>query len=122
MQFHSCVNNEMGFRAMVSISFLSPDGSVHTVDGEFGEKLMKVAKRNGVPGIVGACGGNLECATCHVMVPEEHRDAFPPVSEDEEVMLAETAHPREENSRLSCQILVSEALEGATVVVAPYQR
>jgi 2Fe-2S ferredoxin len=107
---------------MTSVSFISPDGSVHTLDAPTGDQLMKIAKRNGVPGIVGACGGNLQCATCHVIVPSEHLAKLSPPAEDEQLKLAETAYPREENSRLCCQIIASDALDGLSVVVAPYQR
>jgi len=107
---------------MASVSFTSPDGSVITIEAADGEKLMKVAKQNGVPGIVGACGGNLQCATCHVIVPSEHLAKLSPPEADEQLKLAETAYPREENSRLSCQIIISDALDGLSVVVAPNQR
>lgn len=107
---------------MASITFTSPDGSVTTVEAPNGEKVMKVAKQHGVAGIVGACGGNLFCATCHVLVDEGQGDKVGLPGPDEDLMLDETAHPRQENSRLSCQIVVSDALDGLRLTVAPVQR
>lgn len=107
---------------MAHISFTSPDGTSTTVDAPDGEKVMKVAKQNGILGIVGACGGNLQCATCHVLVDEGHEEKVGRPSPAEDLKLNETAHPRQANSRLSCQILVSDELDGLCLTVAPVQR
>lgn len=107
---------------MASISFTSPDGSSTTIDAPNGEKVMKVAKQNGVPGIVGACGGNLQCATCHVLVDEGHMDKVGMPGDSEDLKLEETAYPRQENSRLCCQIIVSDEIDKLALTVAPYQR
>lgn len=107
---------------MPSISFTSPDGSSTRVEAANGEKLMKVAKENGIAGIVGACGGHMECATCHVIVDEQHVGVVGSPSEDEDAMLDSTAYPRQTHSRLSCQIIVSDELDGISVTIAPFQR
>lgn len=107
---------------MSDVTFQSPDGSVTTLAAENGQKLMKVAKANGVPGIVGACGGHMECATCHVIVDDEFVEKVGGPSDQEDAMLDEAAYPRQPHSRLSCQIIVSEELAGLRVTVAPYQR
>lgn len=107
---------------MADITFKSPDGSTTTLAADNGEKLMKVAKANGVPGIVGACGGHMECATCHVIVDEDFVGQVGAPSDQENAMLDEAAYPRQPHSRLSCQIIVSDELDGLGVTVAPYQR
>lgn len=107
---------------MATITFTSPDGSTTSIDAVNGQKLMKVAKENGVAGIVGACGGHMECATCHVIVDEEHIDTVGLPGDGEDAMLNDTAYPRQPNSRLSCQIIVSDELDGISVTAAPFQR
>jgi len=71
--------------------------------------------QNGVDGIVAECGGNCQCATCHVYVEEKFLSLLDPIGEEQEVMLGSTASPRKPNSRLSCQIRVTERLEGLVV-------
>jgi 2Fe-2S ferredoxin len=72
---------------------------------------MQTAVRNGVSGIVGQCGGSLSCATCHVFLAEENADDFPGVSDDEDEMLDCAATERQDNSRLSCQLVLREGQE-----------
>jgi len=83
-----------------------------------GTSLMRGAGDNGVDGIVGDCGGVMSCATCHVFVEPEFSELLPAVSETEAQMLDFTAAPRTKNSRLSCQIVMTEQLDGITVRVA----
>jgi 2Fe-2S ferredoxin len=105
---------------MPKITFIDPDGVSHTVDAEIGATVMETAMQNGVPGIIASCGGSCACATCHVHVDEEW---FPLVSErsaEEESML-DSAIDVGPTSRLSCQILVVEELDGLKVTIAKQQ-
>lgn len=80
--------------------------------------LMEAILGAGVAELVAMCGGNCSCATCHVYIDEAFSDRLPPMSEDEEALLDCSDH-RTEQSRLSCQIPITDALEGMQVVVAP---
>ncbi|HWH27169.1 MAG TPA: 2Fe-2S iron-sulfur cluster-binding protein [Pseudolysinimonas sp.] len=91
---------------MAKITFHQPDGSLDVVEPPPGTSIMRAALGHPVKGIIGECGGNLMCATCHVFVREEFVDGLPPISEDEEDMLECTSEPRDERrSRLTCKIL-----------------
>ena len=103
---------------MIKINFISADGSQRTVDAKPGKSLMETAVDNGVDGIAADCGGLLTCATCHVHVCEPFASdpsRLPGPDGDEAGMLAFTATPRLANSRLSCQIRLTPALDGLTV-------
>jgi 2Fe-2S ferredoxin len=76
---------------------------------------MQAAVKGDVEAIVGECGGTLTCATCHVYVREEFAAKIDPLTSDEDSMLDFAASPRKAGSRLSCQIKLTEALEGLTV-------
>ncbi|MGW6174186.1 2Fe-2S iron-sulfur cluster-binding protein [Arthrobacter sp. NPDC055138] len=90
---------------MAKVSFHHSDGAVDVVDVEPGTSVMRAAVTNGVAGIVGECGGQAMCATCHVYVREEYLDGLPQIGEDEEEMLDCTASPRDDaRSRLGCQL------------------
>jgi len=80
-----------------------------------GQTLMQAAVAANLEGIAADCGGTLTCATCHVMVREPWAHQLPPVSADEDSMLDFAACARESNSRLSCQITLTEALDGMQV-------
>jgi 2Fe-2S ferredoxin len=80
-----------------------------------GQSLMQAAVDASVDGIAADCGGTMTCATCHVYVREPFLAQLPEMSGDEDAMLDFTAAPRQANSRLSCQIPLTEALEGLTV-------
>jgi 2Fe-2S ferredoxin len=83
--------------------------------------VMKAALASNVRGIVGECGGDLSCATCHVFVAPEWFEQLDPVSDFEEEMLESTAEPSTEFSRLSCQIIVTDKLDGLTVTIPDSQ-
>lgn len=100
---------------MTTITFIHPDSSAQSVDAEDGDSLMRAALTHGVDGIVAECGGNAVCATCHVYVDEGWLGKLEPVGEDEDALLDGTADERLPNSRLSCQINISPALEGLVV-------
>ncbi len=96
----------------LSIHLVQPDGRSITVAGRPGSSLMRAATDAGIEAVVAECGGTLTCATCHVLLDEPWRSRVPPASADEDAMLELTAAPREPGSRLSCQIELSEALDG----------
>lgn len=101
---------------MTKILFHHPDGSVDTLDVPGGTSLMRAAVSNGVKGIVGECGGQAMCATCHVYVRADYLDRLPPMSEDEDEMLDCTTSERDQNrSRLGCQIETSDDLNEVEV-------
>lgn len=93
---------------MSTVVYTAADGTVTTIDGRPGDSIMETAVRNGVPGIVGECGGSLSCATCHVFVAPETRDLVGGPGDLEDEMLDGTAVEREDHSRLSCQIKLEE--------------
>ncbi len=99
---------------MVKITFIDSDGAARTVEGEVGSTLMETAINNGVPGIEAECGGACACSTCHVYVEEAWREKVGAPSPMEEDML-DFAYGVQPNSRLSCQIKVSEEFEGLVV-------
>ena len=88
------------------------DGATHEVPADNGSSAMRAAVIAGIRGIEAECGGEASCATCHVYVDETWLDKVGEPTLDEEDMLEFTACPRESNSRLSCQIRMSEDLDG----------
>ncbi|MGX1701958.1 2Fe-2S iron-sulfur cluster-binding protein [Microbacterium sp. NPDC055357] len=104
---------------MTTIRYVLRDGSVRTVDASDGESLMRVAVFNGISDIVGECGGELSCATCHVYVPSDVQELLPPPSADEADLLESTMGDYRSCSRLGCQIIVSDGLADAEIVIAP---
>jgi len=99
---------------MPQVTFITFSGERHTVDVPSGTTLMRAATDHGVPGIDGDCGGNCACATCHVYVDEVWRGKVGPPAAMEEDML-DFGYDVRPNSRLSCQIKVSEELDGLVV-------
>ncbi|MEH3046798.1 2Fe-2S iron-sulfur cluster-binding protein [Sphingomonas adhaesiva] len=96
----------------MKVRFATADG-VREEQGRAGERLLDVAQRAGMP-LEGTCGGDLACATCHVVVAAEDAVRLPPASEEEEDMLDLVPDARR-TSRLSCQIRLSEAIGNLTV-------
>lgn len=96
---------------MPKVFYVQPDGSERVVDGVAGDTVMSTAVKNGVPGIVGQCGGSLSCATCHVFLAESDQQYFDAPTEDEDDMLDCTATDREDGSRLSCQLTLTDGVE-----------
>jgi len=105
---------------MVQITYVEHDGTEHVVDSQTGVSLMQAAIDNLVPGIDADCGGECSCATCHVMVNENWLEKVGPPGEMEESML-DLNPERQENSRLSCQVEVSEDLDGLRVSMPEFQ-
>ncbi len=98
---------------MPNVTFIYPDGSEQTFDAPNGISLLEVAHKNDVP-LEGACEGSLACSTCHVIVDESFYSDLPEASEDEEDML-DLAFELTHTSRLGCQIMMSDSLEGLRV-------
>lgn len=105
---------------MPKITFIDHAGTEHTVEGEVGLSVMRAAIDNLVPGIDADCGGECSCATCHVYVDKSWMDKVGEPEEREESML-DLNPEREANSRLSCQIPVTEDLDGLVVTVPEFQ-
>jgi len=99
--------------AMPKMTFVSPDGTENTVDAPNGVSVLEIAHKNGVS-LEGACEGSLACSTCHVIVGEEWFGKLKAASEDEEDML-DLAFGLTHTSRLGCQIMMSDALDGLKV-------
>jgi 2Fe-2S ferredoxin len=107
---------------MPAVTFVQSSGERKTVQALEGESVMQVARRSGVPGIVADCGGELSCATCHVIVDEQWLAALPSRTCDEEEMLECTAEMPTPCSRLACQVRITPALEGLVVHVPRTQK
>lgn len=93
---------------MTTVTFTDHTGESVEIQANPGDSVMETAVRNGVEGIVAECGGSLSCATCHVFVREDDLASLPPMEEMEDEMLWGTSVDREDNSRLSCQLRVTE--------------
>ena len=105
---------------MTKVTFIDASGASRTVEAQIGSTVMETALRNSVPGIEAECGGACACATCHVYVAPEWTEIVGKPSQMEEDML-DFAAEVQPNSRLSCQIKVSEALDGLVVTTPTKQ-
>ena len=99
---------------MPKVTFIEANGVRHTVDAGAQMSLMEASVLNDVPGIVGLCGGICSCATCHCYIEGEWADKLPTPSEGELSML-ERASTRRPTSRLGCQIVLTDELDGIVV-------
>ncbi|WP_109526431.1 2Fe-2S iron-sulfur cluster-binding protein [Nocardia aurea] len=97
---------------MAQVVFVAPDGTRHEVDATKDSSAMNAALDNLVPGILGECGGELSCATCHVFVQGEWDSVLPVISPEEDALLEATATERAKNSRLACQIVCRADIDG----------
>jgi len=102
---------------MPTITYIDPDGTRHDIEVEVGATVMEGAIDNAVPGIVAECGGACACATCHGYVDEQWLDSLPPMEAMEDAML-DSAILRRPTSRLTCQLEVTDALDGLVVQIA----
>ena len=101
---------------MIEITFFEHQHTEgRTVKAASGTSLMKAALLGDIDGVAADCGGTLTCATCHVMVREPWLSKLPAMTEDEDGMLDFAASARQANSRLACQIHLTEALHGMQV-------
>jgi 2Fe-2S ferredoxin len=105
---------------MPKITFIDSSGNARTVEAENGSTVMETALRTNIPGIEAECGGACACATCHVYVDEAWREKVGGPSPMEEDML-DFGYDVRPNSRLSCQIKVSDELDGLVVSVPEKQ-
>ena len=96
---------------MPKILFIEANGTEHQVDAEPGESIMQVAIGNLIPGIIADCGGSCACGTCHAYLDESWLDKVPPRDEEESAMLEYTLDVQP-NSRLTCQVTVTDELDG----------
>lgn len=99
----------------ITVNFISHSGLKTTIDAKIGKSLMELATSKNLDGIAADCGGLMTCATCHVFVEQPFATQLALPDAEELAMLAFTAVPREPGSRLSCQIMLTAALDGLTV-------
>jgi ferredoxin, 2Fe-2S len=93
-------------------------GEVRQIQAKSGASVMETIRDGGIDEIMAICGGGCSCATCHVHVAEKDWSRLSPASSEEAELLEFSEHPTE-RSRLSCQIKMSEALDGLSVTIAP---
>lgn len=105
---------------MPTIHFTDASGETRSVEAQVGHSLMETARNADIPGIVAECGGMCACATCHVYVAHEWLSKLTPPSDSEEPLL-DFIDERQENSRLSCQIPITEELDGLEVTTPESQ-
>ena len=105
---------------MPKITYKTHDDKSYAIDVQNGLTVMEGAIQNDIPGIDADCGGGMSCATCHVYVNEEWLDKLPVKEDGEEDMLDMAFEPKK-NSRLSCQLIVSDILEGLVVSIPSKQ-
>ena len=98
---------------MSKVTFVKPDGERVEVDAPLGKSLLEIAHTNGLE-LEGACEGSLACSTCHLIIDEEDFDRLPDATDDEEDML-DLAYGLTPTSRLGCQVVMTEELEGIVV-------
>jgi len=105
---------------MPKITYITSDNKVHNIYVDNGLTVMEGAVQNDIPGIDADCGGGMACATCHVYVKEDWLNKLPKKEDGEEDMLDMAFEPKQ-NSRLSCQLIVSEELDGLEVSIPTKQ-
>lgn len=103
---------------MPKLTVVTREGTESTVEADAGLTVMEAIRDNGFDELLALCGGCCSCATCHVHVDPAFADRLPPMSEDEDDLL-ESSDYRNETSRLSCQIPLTDALDGLKVTIAP---
>ena len=99
---------------MAKITYIEYNGNSHTIDVQNGLTVMEGAVQNDIPGIDADCGGSMACATCHIYINDDWLDKVASKTEGEDDMLDQAFEPKK-NSRLSCQIIVSDELDGLIV-------
>ena len=105
---------------MPKITYIDSTGERRTIDVEKGLTVMEGAVQNQIPGIDADCGGGMACATCHVYVKEEWLNKLPKAEDAEQDMIDMAFEPKK-NSRLSCQLIVSDELDGLVVTTPSKQ-
>ena len=105
---------------MPKINYINSEGNSKTVEVENGLSVMEGAIQNDIPGIDADCGGSMACATCHVYVEENWLNKLTK-AEDAEIDMIDMAYEPKKNSRLSCQLIVTNELDGLTVTTPAKQ-
>ena len=105
---------------MAKITYVTHNNEIQTVEVQNGLTVMEGAVQNDITGIDADCGGGMACATCHVYVKEDWLDKLPKKEDGEEDMLDMAFEPKQ-NSRLSCQLVVSDDLDGLVVNIPAKQ-
>ena len=105
---------------MAKITFIDKDGNQKKIEIENGLTVMEGAIQNNIPGIDADCGGSMACATCHVYVQDEWFNKIEK-AEDAEQDMIDMAHEPKKNSRLSCQLIVTDQLDGLVVTTPEKQ-
>lgn len=103
---------------MLELVVKTREGQVVHLEGEAGLSVMEIIRNAGIDEMLALCGGCCSCATCHVRVDEEFANRLPSMSEDESELLNGSGH-RIAASRLSCQLVLHDALDGLRVTIAP---
>ena len=103
---------------MTTITVIKRSGDAELISGQDDYSVMETIRDAGIDELLALCGGSCSCATCHVYVDERWLGSLSPITDDENDLLDGSDY-RQENSRLSCQIKLSSALEGMTVTIAP---
>ena len=104
----------------VTIHFIEPNNKRNSVQAEIGQSLLEIARQHNID-LEGACEGSLACSTCQVWVDPSWYDRLDPATDDEEDML-DLAFDLKDTSRLGCQIIISDALDGLTVEIPKQTR
>jgi 2Fe-2S ferredoxin len=107
---------------MPKVVYVSPQGDSREIEVPAGTTVMAAALKNGIDGIVAECGGVCMCSTCHVFVDDNFFARLPPAQDTEEAVLEISAVERRATSRLSCQIKVTDDLDGLIVRLPEKQR
>ncbi|MEE9434392.1 MAG: 2Fe-2S iron-sulfur cluster-binding protein [Sphingorhabdus sp.] len=102
---------------MPKVTVITREGDASEIEAETGLTLMEVIRDNGFDDLLALCGGCCSCATCHVHVDPAYAEKVSKMGEDEDDLLESSDH-RDEHSRLSCQIEVTDAIDGLTVTIA----
>ena len=105
---------------MPKINYIDSEGNSKTIEVEKCLSVMEGAIQNDIPGIDADCGGSMACATCHVYVEENWLNKLPK-AEDAEIDMIDMAYEPKKNSRLSCQLIVTNELDGLTVTTPAKQ-
>jgi 2Fe-2S ferredoxin len=105
---------------MAKVTYITDDNQTHTIDIQNGLTVMEGAVQNDIPGIDADCGGGMACATCHVYVKEDWLNKLP-AKEDGEADMLDMAFEPKNNSRLRCQLIVSNELDGLGVNIPSKQ-
>ena len=121
MFLHTCpIFFSTHIQPMPKITYITNDNKNHEIEVQNGLTVMEGAVQNDIPGIDADCGGGMACATCHVYVKEEWFNKLPEKEDGEEDMLDMAFEPKQ-NSRLSCQLVVSDDLDGLVVNIPAKQ-